>query len=216
MCSTAQAQNNLYQVNIIVFRHITNEALTSEQWPNQLITPDLRNALDLKPLDQTILNDEQNLFGVDRYQALPDNQIGLKKEIYRLSRHSDYQILLKTSWVQPITSIRYARWVHVHGGQTYDATGQAIEADPDNALIAPYWEIDGKIRIGQQHYYEIDAQLTLTEPLASLGLDNNGSTDNALTSFPLKAHQRTRLNEINYLDHPLFGTLIQIIPYKEK
>lgn len=211
----------LYQVNVIIFSHITSDALSSETWPNKLMFPNTRGAIDL--LDQQTIGN---------YQLRSDDQFGLKNELDTLSKRSDYHVLLTMSWTQPMTSARASKWIHIYGGQPYDQTGQPIQnygldqaatttLTPQISTDKPnYWEINGKMKVSFQNFYQIYARLYLTEPESIF----DGSTDSnaignfqpiPLTTFYLHENRNTRLNEVNYLDHPLFGILIKIIPSRE-
>ncbi len=214
--------NKLYQVNLIVFSHITSDALHSENWPNQLLTPDLRGSINL--FTQST---------VGSYQLLPEKQSGLSKELNQLKGNSDYHILLARSWVQPMPSLKYAKWIQIYAGQPYDKAGQPMNdhtplqiaenqenaAFPDMLQEKPaYWELNGKIKVGFQTFYQAYLQLYLTEPESIIGGPANSDTivnfqTIPLQTFYLQENRHTRLNEVNYIDHPLFGAIINITPY---
>ena len=209
----------LYQVNIIVFSHMTSDALSSENWPNKLINPNARGTIDLLN-QQTIGN----------YQLLSDNQFGLKKELDKLNSQSEYHVLLTMSWTQPMASSSGTKWIHIYGGQPYDQAGQPIQnygltqtatttLTPQTPTVMPtYWEINGRIKVSFQNFYQIYTRLYLTEPESIIGgrADSNAIgtfQPIPLTTFYLNENRNTRLNKLNYLDHPLFGVLIKITPY---
>lgn len=211
----------LYQVNVIIFSHITSNALSYENWPNKLMIPNTLGTIDLLN-QQTIGN----------YQLRSDNQFGLKNELDMLSKHPNYHVLLNMSWTQPMASANASQWIHIYGGQPFDQTGQAIQnygltqtatttLSPQASISKPtYWEINGKIKISFQNFYQIYARLYLTEPESIIGgqADSNAIGNFQpipLRSFYLNENRNTRLNELNYLDHPLFGMLIKITPSRE-
>lgn len=176
----AKASSNLYQINLIVFTQINDSTMNSENWPNTLKQPYLKNAI-----------------------APEFNQnLGLQTEADKLKQHDDYKIILHTSWKQNITSKRYAKWIHIYGGQTYDTKGQVIQ--PDDNRIPSYWELNGKIKISKSNFFDVYTDLYLTLPTSN--------SDNLipLQTFIMQQHRRTKLNQLNYLDHPLFGVLIKI------
>ncbi|OGT22913.1 MAG: hypothetical protein A3C55_04700 [Gammaproteobacteria bacterium RIFCSPHIGHO2_02_FULL_42_13] len=205
------APQKLYQIDLVVFSHISNNALQSENWSNVLKIPDLRRSIELiAPTAGTTT--------VTPYQLLSADQTGLQDEVTKLIENSDYTVLLHISWQQPIDQIRQSKWIHIYGGQGYDANGQIISTAENNPSIK-YWQLNGKIRISTNIYYNINNELYLTMPESILG---NSETANAigdfqpipLISFSLNENRRTKLNELNYLDHPLFGALIKITAVK--
>ncbi len=209
----------LYQVNIIVFSHITSSALSSETWPNKLINPNVNGTIDLLG--------QQN---IGAYQLLSNDQFGLQNELNKLNSDSKYRVLLTMSWTQPMSSSRGAKWIHIYGGQPYDQAGQPINnyaltqtattslaGDPTQATPA-YWEINGRIKVSFQTFYQIYTRLYLTEPESLMtGSGDKNPAGNfqptPLITFDLNENRHTRLNKLNYIDHPLFGVLIKITPY---
>lgn len=171
------ADNGLYRIDLIVFSHVNQQTLASESWPNTLKTPVIKNVSKINPA----------------------KKLGLTKEANKLSAQSDYKILLHTSWMQNINN---SKWIHVYGGQPYDAKGQPIQ--PDDNRMPTYWELNGKIKLAKNTFFDIYTNLYLTIPTS------NGKNIIPLRTFSLRQHRRTKLNQLNYLDHPLFGVLIKI------
>lgn len=198
----------LYQINVIVFSHMTPNALASENWENRLIKPDLRGAVDLLQLRS-----------FNNYQLLPDSQFGLQKELATLKNQPDYHVLMSLSWTQLMTSAKDAKWIQIYGGLPYDQTGQPMS--DHSAQVSPrLWEFNGKIKISFQTFYQIYTRLYLTEPESIIG----GSTDSGpignfqpipLRTFYLAENRHTRLNELNYIDHPLFGMVVNVTSFPQ-
>jgi len=176
---SVKASDNLYQIDLIVFTQ-NDATMNSENWPNTLKQPYLKNTInpDFNPI------------------------LGLQKEANKLKQQDNYKIILHTSWKQNMTSKRYAKWIRIYGGQPYDAKGQMIQ--PDDNRIPTYWKLNGKIKISKSSFFDIYTDLYLTLPTPS--------SDNLipLQTFIMQQHRRTKLNQLNYLDHPLFGVLIKI------
>ena len=212
------APQKLYQIDLVVFSHISNNALQSENWPNVLKVPDLRRSIELTAPTGGATT-------MASYQLLSADQTGLQNEVAKLIENSDYNVLLHLSWQQPIDQIRQAKWIHIYGGQGYDANGQIISTNTFNATSADnnpgikYWQLNGKIRISRDIYYNINNQLYLTMPESILGQGDSATPIGdfqpvPLISFTIDENRRTKLNELNYLDHPLFGALIKIMALK--
>ena len=129
---------------------------------------------------------------VGSYQLLPNNKFGLQDELNKLNNDSSYHVLLNISWAQPMASSSGAKWIHIYGGQPYDQTGRPISnygltqtatttLSPQQPQTVPsYWEINGRIKVSFQSYYQIYTRLYLTEPESIIG----GQADsNAIGSF---------------------------------
>jgi hypothetical protein len=171
---------NLYQVNIIIFEHITQEALNSEMWPTITDLPDLKDSIEP--------------------QLLPNENSQLQTENRRFSRkiaqENNYKILANLTWQQEIPVTRHAKPIHISGDK-----------------------IDGTIAINRDRYFNIKSNLILTEPTSFLNTTNPenypNTANNIFTSFQMKQTRRMRSNELNYIDYPLFGMLIKIMPIEQ-
>lgn len=167
-----------YQINVIIFEHITPQALQAELWPAITNIPDLTKAIEP--------------------QLLPVSQSQLKIETRRFSRkiaqRENYKVLLNITWQQEIPITYHAEPIHILGDK-----------------------IDGTITINKDRYFNIKTNLILTEPadyLDSIGHGNYADNikDEQFQSFQMLQTRRMRSNELNYLDYPLFGMLIKIMP----
>jgi hypothetical protein len=191
--ATAMAKSNLYQVNVIVFKNLTEKALKSEAWPNELKTPNVKGAIDLAANPEPI-----DFSSIDQPVLLPENQFGLKNELERLQSSGNYQVLTYFSWVQNFNET--PRWIHIVGGQGFDQAGRPVE-DVDHDSY--YRELNGKIKIAVDYYINLSSDLYLTEP-------DDSMQPTPLRTFSMGQKRRLKLNEVNYLDHPLIGALINI------
>jgi hypothetical protein len=185
-----------YQVNVIVFKHMTSDSLSAENWACNFISANTRGATNL--LDASAATPSRGI----HYRELPSHLQGLQFEASQLQKQSDYQILAHLSWSQP--SMKSPAWVHVVGGEIYS----------DNSLInstssamAPR-ELNGKIRIVPNTYLNVYTQLYLTEPVSLF--KNIPHDSSSFCTFPLTDYRQIKLNELNYIDHPLLGVLIQV------
>lgn len=171
--------SNWYQVNIIVFEHITPRALMSEQWSTITNPPNISQAITP--------------------QFLPQDKSQLKHVRYRLDRRRDYKILADVSWQQRIPVSDHARSIRIIGGQKYNGT----------------YQLDGTLTITRFRYFNVNANLVLTEPTGYLNQFGSGNyaasiVNCAYKSFQMRQNLRIKSKELGYLDHPLFGVLIEI------
>ena len=213
-CNSSLAKAENFQINLIVFSHITQEGLNAENWPNELFVPDFKDTVELQPFSES---KSGNMPYVQPYQKLEPDKIGLKKEIHQLEQHADYKIVQHLSWIQAFGPLTQSNWVHIAGGQPYDADGKPITTENLGEEIPTFWEINGKIKITKPRYFDITAKLYLTLPKSMCTKNKNDAFYEksdliSLRSFKLDQHHRVTLNNLIYLDHPLFGMLIKITP----
>lgn len=172
-----------YQVEIIVFSHISEQGLKSEYWPE--LPPPLISPSTLE------LSDDQ---------ILPQSSWQLKTAHEQLE-NNQYPVLLHLAWQQSAAEARNGQIIHLTGGATY----------PDHQR-----QLDGSLFIGLQHFFNIHLKLRFLEPWESLkGLDLPNLThpiSDPYVSFKLDKSLRMRSRELNYIDHPLYGVLIEITP----
>jgi len=180
-----------YKVNLIVFKYASPNT-SAENWPTVPVIPPFMNTISIgqsSPIEQ----DETSPL----YTLLSEREAGLQFEASRLKAQTDrdYTILLHTAWIQPIGPIsQTGKWVHVIAGKIY------------NDINA--YEFNGFIRFSKNGFFNIDSKLYLTEPKSALNIPS----DSNYVIIPIEDHRHTKINEINYIDHPLLGMLIQITP----
>lgn len=191
------AQARIYQIELIVFSHLTQQSVSQEQWP--MVNPndfDLNNALRLKA------DNNQS----DNYTLLPPNQFTLKKEQQALNKKSTYHTLLHVAWRQVVYAPRDSRAVSIEGGNTYNIDGKTQR------------QLTGTVRVSIQRYLNVSLNLLFIAPTSQLShLANNDYFANAgpYVYFHLSQNRRMRSKELNYIDFPLYGVLIKVIPIPE-
>lgn len=227
---TCQADlgGHLFKVNLIVFLQNNQKTKTAEDWTNQLIIPYAKNTLTLKPaaINQPQANNPVAATGYNPYQyngsaiytLLSSKQFEVKSTVKKLNRDG-YTILLNTAWVQP--AVQTNRWLHIFGGQAYDAQGNPLPTpiQPNSTPTqtnAKYWQVNGMIRVSYNRFFNVGLHLYLTEP-TKLGSNVNSQQFGfvSLRTFHLFNFQRARPGQMIYFDHPLFGAIILIRPYKQ-
>lgn len=168
---------NTYQIEIIVFSHITDQGLKSEYWPE--LPPPLISPSTIE------LSDDQ---------ILPESSWQLKT-VHEQLENNQYPVLLHLAWQESAADARNGQIIHLTGGATYKDGKR---------------QMDGSIFIGLQHFFNIHLKLRFLEP------NLTHSQDNSYVSFKLDKSLRMRSKELNYIDHPLYGILIEIIPLQNK
>lgn len=181
-----------YQVELIIFSHMSSKSLTTEQWP--ALNPNTQsytNAITLAPTTSDL----------KYYRLLTPQDFTLSKEQKRLNQFiSTYHTVMHIAWRQQVFEPRYAHAVHILGGQMYNSAPQ----------------VNGTIRISVQRYLNVSLDLMFAAPANAISkLARNGyfsSAPSNLIYFHLLQTRRMRSNELNYIDFPLYGVLIKITP----
>jgi len=212
---------NQYQVEVIIFEHVTQQGIESEAWPNNPQLPSFRNAINLQQAtNNNALNQPTQL---QNYQLLPASYFHLSQETNKLQRNPNYRILLHQTWLQPIGGERSAKPIHLYGGELFNSDGSVMTNDNNNLLPPPsdsYWQLNGTVTISMDRFFNVKTDFLLNEPISQLPTNTQQQADNYhfqptnIKSFLLLQTRRMKSNELNYIDHPLFGILIAIYPYQ--
>lgn len=120
------------------------------------------------------------------FRSLGRTALKLRREENLISKKADYQILLHESWLQNDTNIQ----------KVLLDTSQA----PEQTSL-----LKGTIQVKKGYYYYVDLHLELRP-------NNSVSSHNENTHYVLNTKRRLKSNELNYIDHPKFGVLIEIFP----
>jgi hypothetical protein len=202
------ADNNLYQVDMVVFSQLNAHNLAGEQWPN------------IDPKTTAIQAPDSNTYPAYlqalAWQQVPIKTSTLKDTIYRLPKHN-YPVLLTLSWQQHMWPAADTKPIHIYGGNAYDASGNLLSQSQTEDLDFsqfPVWELNGDITISMNRYFNCRFNLLFSEPLKTISpLDKNNyfaNTQNPFIYFHLLQTRRTRSKEINYIDYPLYGVIFTI------
>ena len=218
-----------YQISVVIFRHL-NSPLGNEQWPN----PD---TLDLS-FPQGILELEpaaDDTGPLDAFRLVEPQDDEFQSVLCSLKLSSNYRIMTQVSWNQPALDSEQAIPVLIQAG---DQFGDYHELEGSVTLvvarylhlrtelwlseyiqqvevISPWWEtantIDDDLR---QEDGGNDRRLSL-EPmnLESADYSETVTRYKSVQTVPLRESRRMRSGELHYLDNPLFGVLVKVVPY---
>lgn len=174
---------NCYQVEIIVFQNTSTTALQSETWASPQQMPDTTNAINLSDTNN------QNA-----YRLLPRSSFNMAQQAAALRHKANYRVLSHIAWEQPLPAPNNARAVLVSAGSNNG------------------WNLNGIITLSRVGLINVASNLILNIPVNELSApaQNTTSASQGVASFQLRQHQRMRVNEIHYFDHPLFGMLVEV------
>lgn len=202
-----------YRVEVLVIEAKDKSAL-AEEWPLNPGKPSLANAVDL---NQDTTSD---------FSLLNDNQLTLGRAKKRLQQN--YRLIMHKGWRQTLSDKDNAPKVHLMGGQNYSGS---------SATDSQHFEVDGVLKLSSGRYLNVDADLLFHKPMkivssanVELGVPNNmqgtarfvevssksWQEDSAarLQTFRLKESSRLKVDELHYIDHPLYGIIIVVSPEK--
>lgn len=209
--SSANALSNSerwYQIEIIVFSHITVQGLQSEQWP---WTP---NKYSPSPKTVNLSTNENN--SSLPYAALTRRYFILSSQERQLEKNNRYQVLLHLAWRQKIVKPSHALPVHIFGGNIYNASGSVIgKAEYGQQAYNPatICQVNGTITPSLIRYIDIKINLLFAQPLSTLpGASNYNNVQGPFAYFRLNQTRRMRSRELNYIGHPLYGVLVKVMP----
>ncbi len=192
-----------YQVDVVVFRHNVESSAGGEQWPEMTELPDFGSSMDLIT-DLPAMADEPGAApGGDTatpiaFKALERNERGLNDVERRLRNSSEYAPLLSAAWRQPSFGVGGAKRVHLSDIDTRAAGHGAPGAGSEAAAPALTPRIEGTVAVRIARQMNVDVDFIY---------DHDG------TPVRLKAARSTKLREVHYFDHPLFGVLVQVVPF---
>jgi hypothetical protein len=194
-----QNHERLYQVELIVFAR--NQAAPEEHWPTDIKLTYPENLLSLK--------NEASAY--EEFFLLAPNERLLNPHAATLSK-GGYSLLYHQAWRQMI----YARRTHIaiSGGKTFNG----------------HQELEGSISLSVGQYLRIQSNLWLNQfvpagtnvsetwpelpPLPNTATSEGEKSQGYLIKRIVKLNQERsmRSNEIHYIDHPLLGIIVKIVP----
>jgi hypothetical protein len=233
----------LYKVEIIVFAHVTPAALNSEHWPTDPRLPAMSRVRDLLPMAITTADDTAQV-QPSNYQILIPTDLDMSSIVKKLKAAKDYPPLIHVAWLQPGMPVKNSPRIHLYGGQAYDASDNPLDvvspltesepqnntdnnatANPDanvnlttstNLQSVASWQLNGYVRVSQPYLFQIDTDLVLTIPRQQLvKMVPSIADDIKSTHFVMDQTFRMKLGELYYIDHPLFGVLVEVNKYPQ-
>jgi Peptidoglycan-binding protein, CsiV len=200
------AKSRWYQVEVIVFRYTDSETAGGEYWSELESLPEFRDAVELL-VDLPEFSDEPpseipnevSIPGPLAFQSLGLSELKLSGVFRRLKQVSAYEPILHVGWRQPGFGGRRARSVYIS-----DKAGANVDTPADTTSVmsdpAPGpRRIEGTVRIRTGRLLHVDVDFV------SFGGDS---------PVRITEQRKVKLKELHYFDHPLFGVLVRVTPYR--
>ncbi len=191
--SAVMAKSRWYQVEVIVFNH-NDTAATSEQWPDLESLPDFRDAINLiidRPPDPP---GSVAIPGPLAFQSLRASDLKLSGIYRRLRNLSAYTPILHIGWRQPGLGGNRARSVYIS-----DKPRLITDTSPTMLDTTSHAAVEGALQI------RIGRLLHIVADFVKYGSES---------PVRITEQRQVKLKEIHYFDHPLFGVIVQVTPYR--
>jgi len=200
----AWAKSRWYQVEVIVFRQADTEAVGGETWPALKSLPDFRNSVELLIdlpdfSDEPPVKNEVSIPGPIAFESLSLSDLQMTGVYRRLAKLSAYDPVLHVGWRQPGFRSSRARSVYISDKPAVttdtmmDPNGVTFEV----AKVVRRVEGTVRVRTGRLLYVNVD-------------FVNYGEE----SPLRITEQRRVKLKELHYFDHPLFGVIVRVVPYR--
>ena len=173
-----------YHVELIVFKHLTSDLLGGEDWSVPERAPNFATAIDLSE----ILDADGSIV------PLSSDLFNLGGVYQRLNGSSKYQPVLHKAWAQPGYSANNVRSVYVSDGSKLNT-----DLSDELALDIDEQSIEGTIGLQGGRLLHVNVNFVFRD----VGITTT-----------ISEFRRIKLKQLHYFDHPLFGALVRVIPYK--
>lgn len=196
-----------YQVNMVVFEN--RQAATTDEILNQ--PADMRFEAPANAVVIDAIEEGGNSQGFQRTSIIDQEFNGV---VASLQRSSAYRVLLVKSWRQPGLDRNNAIPVILQGGQHY---GQHAQLEGSVKLVlSRYLHLETDLWLG-------DYTRVLSQPAAGVQPGSDLLQDDGTLSpinetweptrlVRMQDNRRMRSKELHYLDHPLIGVIVKVIP----
>ncbi len=212
-----------YTVEMLVFERADPSAEETEHWPADPGFPDLLSAIELAetaPTGSAAANPGTPV----SYLRLSADQLALGKARQKIDASKNYRLLLHLAWRQQGLDKGVSKPVHVQS-RTYPlppASRRGLSGDPLQQQLAGVPSVEGTVRMYRTRYLHFEADLRYFRPSTESQASGDFLDEEVYlserrivpTHFRLTESRRMRSRELHYLDHPLFGVLVQITPYE--
>jgi len=184
--ASAQQGGQLWQVELIVFRHLgsgSSEQAVEARAPGTALWPPLPLPADAgSSADAT----DAPARPWTRFALLDQDQLQMTDAYRRLARAGAYEPVLHVGWRQPVSGQR--------GALAQNIPPLAAASDPS-----------GEVTLYRRQSLHLDVNLRLPA-------DQGAMADEATGEYRLRELRIVRGGETSYFDHPRFGVLARVFP----
>lgn len=196
-----QAENKQYNIEIVIFEDTSSRYINSEQWP-----------VILPPDDESTENESKKPAKNNVVNITHHPSDALARHVDRLKRSSRYNVLLHQSWQQAGLNDTDAISIAVDTTHNTKKINIAVydpsrQSQPDTKS-----SVQGSLKLILGRYLHIHTDLIYKR---SSNLNSQTvpiSEKRAFSEFKIKSQRRMRSKELHYIDHPLLGMLVTVVP----
>ncbi|MEM7305010.1 MAG: CsiV family protein [Pseudomonadota bacterium] len=223
-----------YAVEVIIFVNQDGLRKNAEQFNPNIILPVPRKGLSFFEINEELDTDNQNqdlkYSGIasepDPWRLLPEADYILKDQVRKLRNSSRYKILNHFAWRQPAVDKSYSQPIIIKAGFDYsgiypERTFHQIEfSDTDPSLEdeenSGVWELEGTINVVITRYIHFYSDLVYRAERTNPYYENDSlQPEKVLVDYEVKSHRKMKSRELNYIDHPIVGILVEATPIDE-
>ena len=219
-----------YDIELIVFESLDENARTSENWPHELTRDVPPLVVELgQPYPGPI---PKQFDPKQSFRVTATNQLQLLDEAKLLTESKNYRILLHSGWRQPGMDVDTALPVHISQSFIVDEAGKNLAANtaPVSSPVVNQIQtrsiLDGYIKVILSRYLHMDVKLAYTTkiPLTTetiIPAQTLDSTEIVPVGPPkpvvyyLEETRKMRSKEVHYLDHPVLGVVLLATPVEQ-
>lgn len=239
-----EEQTPWYQVEVLVFTKDSELAARTETWRDRQYL-NVHYPPNIVDLNSSPLHSNANVsFRSSRnnssqaylpFQTVADRDQTFRQYIRKLQRQS-YRTLYHQAWRQPVEGKEKALPILVQGGRQF---GDYFELEGSVTIrVSRYLHIDTQLWLTDyveasqftlDQWWEGEERLELEPYSKTIPLDdsvnmplrpNEEESNQPVKYAPLRTvmineSRRMRSGELHYLDHPLFGVLVRVVPVEE-
>ena len=196
LACTADAAQQWFTVEIVVFDDPQSLALHDEHWPPNPGEPSLEGAVELT----VPIGDEPGGGVPHAFRLLDRSELSLNGAWDALRRSARHRPLLHAGWRLPGVRPGAARPAHLDASLAVPAGGGSGGGPPS---------VRGTVKVSLVRYLQVEIDLLYSRFAAGAVAASDGTP----ARFRLEAQRRMRSGELHYIDHPLFGVLLRITPF---
>ena len=216
-----------YQIEVVIFAQQASSQGVTEIWRDTFNRDYSSTPLILGKTSKGIqvIGDTERDIEEGAFVLLPDSQRELMSAAQRIKNSADLRLLSHLAWRQPVLERDQAQAILIQTGEKFNdefelegtltiSRSRYLHARTD-LFFSRFEQMQSAQALDWTVFSEDDLNFGQREWNPSFNDVDETSTQfvRAITAN-LKQSRRMRSSELHYIDHPLFGLLVQITPYK--
>jgi len=232
-----------YEVSLVIFKH-RNSPTGNERWPtpDTLNISFPNGILELEPAQESIATGDGKPEVIDEavpFRNTTSTDTEFQQALRSIQLSSNYEIMTSASWKQPALDKEQAIPVLIQAGDEFggyfELEGSVtltvsrylhMKADlwlseyiQQVEMIAPWWESTNTVTDSFGGDFD-QAQNDAAPAYQDIDFGSQPSYSETVTRYEsvrtvvLNESRRMRSGELHYLDNPMFGLLVKVVPYE--